>query len=338
LALNRLGVALAEAGFSAKAVVVFAAANQTGALTWTETFQQNWALRELVSNLAQSQSWDKARQIADSIPDASDRAKALGTLAVALAQAGRERASLTAFVAARHSAHSIDTPAERIRALSALAAALTQVGDTAQASVVFAEAHQAASATRDGRQQTEALGALASALVQARDTTQANVVFAEARQVASAIPHASSRAETLISLASALAQAEDTAESIAVFTAARQVIDLYLDQRQQTQRLQDLAAVLIRARRWDEAHVASLAIPDDKQRTKALKSLAEALAQSNILPQATAHLTDLWRRAQTRDDLLHLFVIPPELLRAYPELGQAFLDSFAWVDAQLAAG
>ena len=30
--------------------------------------------------------------------------------------------------------------------------------------------------------------------------------------------------------------------------------------------------------------------------------------------------------------------LPPELLRAYPELGQEFLDSFAWVDAQLAAG
>jgi hypothetical protein len=32
-------------------------------------------------------------------------------------------------------------------------------------------------------------------------------------------------------------------------------------------------------------------------------------------------------------------VVPPELpTNAYPDLGQAFVDSFAWVDAQLAVG
>jgi len=55
-------------------------------------------------------------------------------------------------------------------------------------------------------------------------------------------------------------------------------------------------------------------------------------------PQAVALLADLWLHAQTRDELLRLFVVPPELLRTYPELGKELLDSFAWVDAQLAIG
>ncbi|NTU79091.1 MAG: hypothetical protein HGA45_06770 [Chloroflexales bacterium] len=61
--------------------------------------------------------------------------------------------------------------------------------------------------------------------------------------------------------------------------------------------------------------------------------MAAALAQASLLPQATTLLTDLWH-----DELLRLFAIGAALLRAYPELGQAFLDSFAWVDAQLAIG
>ena len=73
-------------------------------------------------------------------------------------------------------------------------------------------------------------------------------------------------------------------------------------------------------------------------RAAALRSLATALNKVGLLLQSAALLAALWCRAQTRDELLGLFAIPPDLLRAYPELGQGFLDSFAWVDAQLATG
>jgi hypothetical protein len=43
-------------------------------------------------------------------------------------------------------------------------------------------------------------------------------------------------------------------------------------------------------------------------------------------------------RADGVGTLLGLFIVSPELLRASPELGKAFLDSFAWVDAQLTVG
>jgi hypothetical protein len=33
-----------------------------------------------------------------------------------------------------------------------------------------------------------------------------------------------------------------------------------------------------------------------------------------------------------------LFAIDTTLIRAYSELGQEFLDGFAWVDAQIAVG
>jgi len=57
-----------------------------------------------------------------------------------------------------------------------------------------------------------------------------------------------------------------------------------------------------------------------------------------LLSQTISLLADLWHQAQTYDELLSLFVVPPELLRAYPELGKSFLDSFTWVNAQLTVG
>ena len=59
-----------------------------------------------------------------------------------------------------------------------------------------------------------------------------------------------------------------------------------------------------------------------------LATLARVVAAEPILATAL----------QGRNELLALFVVPSELLRTYPELGQAFLNSFAWVDAQLAVG
>ena len=56
------------------------------------------------------------------------------------------------------------------------------------------------------------------------------------------------------------------------------------------------------------------------------------------MPQAVSLLLEIWRRAQTHDELLRLFAVDAELLRVYPELGVQFAERFAWVDAQLAAG
>jgi len=66
--------------------------------------------------------------------------------------------------------------------------------------------------------------------------------------------------------------------------------------------------------------------------------LAAALAQAGQFAQAVSLIADLWHRAQNRDELLRLFAVTPELLRAYPALGRDFRASFAWVDAQLAVG
>jgi hypothetical protein len=101
--------------------------------------------------------------------------------------------------------------------------------------------------------------------------------------------------------------------------------------------LHDLAVILIQAGWFEQAHASIDAITDGDERITALSTLTYAIAQAGHVPQYTALLSNIWRQAHTRNELLKLFTIDDALLRAYPELGQKFLDSFAWVDAQLAA-
>lgn len=155
------------------------------------------------------------------------------------------------------------------------------------------------------------------------------------------------RTRALTALAQAFAQIQRWDDAESAFAAARAAADDFPSEYHRANNLRNelhraydlhsLAQALAQARYWEDARDTTDAIPDKNYRAKSLSAIATALAQAGQLPQAISLRADLWRRAQTRDELLRLFVVPPELLRAYPGLGQAFLDSFAWVDAQLAS-
>ena len=280
------------------------------------------ALSSLATAFAQAQCWAEARTIADAIPKGERRAAALSSLATALAQAKR-------WDEARATAGAISEGGHRAAAFNSLAAAFAQAQ-------CWDEARTIADAILDGEHRAVALSSLATALAQAQ-------CWDEARTIADTILDSEHRVTALSSLATALAQAQHPAAT-ATFTVARTTADTIPDEWGRAGSLSNLATAQALTQHPDApatfaaARATAEAIPNDWSHAKALTTLAATLAQSGLLPQSTALLADLWRRAQSRDELLRLFIVPPELLRAYPELGQAFLDGFAWVDAQLAAG
>jgi len=297
-----------------------------------EELRRSGALSTLAAALASAQRWDEARAVADAIPDDGERperrAVALSSLAAALASAHHPSADET-FAAARAAAVAkLLGDKDRAAALSTLAAALTSA-QHADAAITFVAARTAADAISDDGRRAEALSRLAAALASAQR-------WDEARTIAS-ILNAGYRADAFRSLAAALAAAKHAAAP-AAFVDARAAADAIPADGQRAFAMSAMAAALATAQRWDDARATAEAIPDDRNRTEAFCALAAALAQAGLLPEATAIRIDLWRRAQTRDELLSLFAIDAAILRAYPELGQAFLDSFAWVDAQLAIG
>lgn len=139
------------------------------------------------------------------------------------------------------------------------------------------------------------------------------------------------RTSALNNLTTSLAQAGRFPEAYAVAN------DIH-DDKSRANTLSALAVAFAQARLFSEARTVTDAIPDDRIRAEAFSTLAVALARAGLIYQSVAVLTDLWHHAQTCDELLSLFIIPPELLHAYPQLGKAFHDSFTWVDAQLVFG
>ena len=303
-ALCTLATALDQAGYTTDAATTFALIRTTVEVI-PDVNVRDVALGTLATALAQAGEFAQSHATADAISDLRARATALCALATSLAQAGRSTDATTTFTLAHIAANTIPVVGSQAAALRTLATALAQAGRVTDATTIFAQARAAIDVIPDASARAIALRTLATALTQAGHATDATAIFAQARTATDAISDASARSIALRTLATALTQAGHATDAAIIFAQARTTTDV---------------------------------IPDVSARAAALRSLATALNKVGLLLQSAALLAALWCRAQTRDELLGLFAIPPDLLRAYPELGQGFLDSFAWVDAQLATG
>ena len=323
-----------------------------------------WVLRTLATNLAQAHRWNDARATADSIPKKDIRVQTLGSLAAALAQANRKDEAAATFTLARATADAIPNKLPRTQALASLATSFARADCWDEAAATFTLARTTADTIAEKETYAQALHTLATNLAQAQGWDDARTTadaigdrdmhawalrtlaitlaqahrWNDARTTADAIPDEVPRVQALGSLAAALAQTNHSDEAAATFSLARTTADAIRDELPRAWALSSLAAALANAHRWDAARATADAILNQKSRVEAFAAITTALAQAGHLAQAVALLADLWLHSQTRDELLSLFVVPPELLRTYPELGKEFLDSFAWVDAQLAVG
>ena len=364
-ALRTLAVTLAQAGYTSEAKAAFTAAHQTATAIPTNKGRAR-VLSTLAYALVQAKYWDEARQSALAVPDDLLRTVILRDLACALAQAGHIAEAEANFTAVRQivvtipddniranalrdlasalaqaelwdDAHQIIAAISyrrpRAAALSRVAVRLAQVGLTAEAKTAFATAHQIATTVPGAWECTKALSDFALTLAQSGYMMKAEMVFMEARETAMKVAAGNQRIEVLSMLARALTQ-------IKHWDDARQIATTIPKDNFNTREkvFETIATALLQANQWNDAYQIAISMLHNLQCRIILRSVIIALFQAGLLHQSICMLSDLWCRAQTRDELLSLFDIDAALFRAYPELGQAFLDSFAWVDAQLALG
>ncbi|NTV99739.1 MAG: hypothetical protein HGA19_00365 [Oscillochloris sp.] len=286
-------------------------------------------LTRLVEVLVYSQQWDKARATADAIMDEDWSNRAHNLLVIALSRAH-------CWDEARAAAEATPGAYQRAKLLSRLANTLAHAQLPDEAEITFLAAHRAARAVPQECGHVDALQIVAAALLQANRVTEAQSIFDEAYATATAIVDSWVRETALRSFKPEYWDhcQHEALPLTGMHPVAQEDTEIRSSLTKSLSRAQkpsDVATIIA-----DALAIAS-AIQYTESRTEALRELVITLARTKFLSQATALLTDLWYRAQTFDELLGLFVVPPELLRAYPELGQAFLDSFAWVDAQLKA-
>lgn len=294
-----LAVALVLAGKADEAEAVFATIYQ-----YIENMQdrnRSDVIGLLTIALARCERWEHVRVWAYDISDTFYKTRVLHTLTMLCAEAKQ-------WSEAKRWVGLIPNGTSRVRALSTLALALAKDGQHEKAHATFAAAQTSYDHLKhsDADERVQALGALALARSEAGHAAEARLNFLQAQQLAETIPITQQRIHAFSTLALSLAQAGRSSEAAHAFATA--------------------------------THDAHQSLAQDTIAFGELRALVASLAQAGQLQASIELLCTLWQRITRRKDLMLLFAIDPALLRTHPQLAQAFLDSFAWVDAQLAAG
>ncbi|MEI2579995.1 hypothetical protein [Scytonema sp. PRP1] len=301
--LQKLAVALAQAGNSPRAIAVFKKVKEL-----IDTIEEDWAKAQALSELAvalsiigeaqeASKFFSKAKEVTNAITDNLLKTDKLINLALALAQAQEVNEASLIFNEAKELARTIETW-EQIKVLPKLATAYSQVGFANQAKEVFIEVKNLVH-TEQNWALADDLANLATALVQAQDVTEATKIFRQAIEVKNGFEKGWELTERLRKFAQALVQAEFTNEATEFFTDARKSASTIQQSGQRSKELLDLAGALVRARLIEEgravfAEAEELAHTTEKEsrREKALSKWAAVLNQASFTQEALTICND----------------------------------------------
>ena len=164
-----------------------------------ERLLDDTALRDFCKHLAIRGNFPTALQIAQGISEVEGRARALGAIAQAQAQAGEHKAARVTFAAALQITQGPPKTRGRALTLSHIAQAQAQAGE-------FSVALQITQEILDGVFRAQALRAIAQAQAQAGEGEAARATFAAALQTAQEIPENMLRAPVLGTIVRAQAQ------------------------------------------------------------------------------------------------------------------------------------
>jgi hypothetical protein len=228
--------------------------------------------------------FDHAEALARTITDPYDRARALASLATAIAQAGDPDRAYQLAADAEPLARTITDPRRQARALTSLATAVIEAGDPDRARQLAADAEALARAIADPNDQAEVLAQLATLAAQAGDLDRARQLAADAEALARTITDPRRQAWALTSLVTAVAQAGDPDRAEAL---ARTITNPY----QQAKAFASLVAAVAQGGDLDRAEALARAITDPFQQAEAVTGLAAAVAQAGDLARAARLLT-----------------------------------------------
>jgi tetratricopeptide (TPR) repeat protein len=273
------------------------------------------ALRQLANLHALAQRFDEAREIADSIEDASQKAAAIRELASAFARAGDPRADET-FNQAHEMAITAQYESRNADSLRQLVIALTQVQR-------FDETREVINSIKYGLDQTHALSQLATALARVQR-------FDEALEIADTIQDTARKANTLCKVATALARVDDP-RADETFNHTRGIAKSIQDSYFRVNVLRELATALIQVQRFDEALEIVDAIPDADTQVVVLNELAIVLAgvndtRSDEIFNRAREVADTMQHEASKTDALSKIAIALAQAHRY-EQAQALADS-----------
>ncbi len=261
----------------------------------------------------------RAYEVACTIEDSYNRAKALSELGAALAHAQQKEQAQAVWAEAKRVIGTIEDGYSRAKALSELGAALAHAQQKEQAQAVWAEAERVIGTIEDSYSRAKALSELGAALAHAQQKEQAQAVWAEAKRVIGTIEDSYSRAKALSELGAALAHAQQWAE-------AERVIGTIGDGSSHAKALSELGAALAHAQQWAEAERVIGTIEDGYGHAKALRELGAALAHAQQ-----------WAEAERVIGTINLFY-GNNREKALRELGAALAHAQQWAEAERVIG
>jgi tetratricopeptide (TPR) repeat protein/RNase adaptor protein for sRNA GlmZ degradation len=271
-ALAAIAHTLAKAGCLVEAEAIFAEARQL-ALQIDNHSQQTWALKELITPLADAGYFLTAEEIARTIEDRKWRAWSLATLGALLAKANQPDPSKALFSESQDQALMLSNNHDQAWLLKAIVGALIEASDLDAAEAVT-------QLIRDPQKRAEALSELGTAFVKAALETKANAMFIEAEILGRSINYDFQQGEALQALAKALAQAKHYAE------AERIALTIEVDWAG-TGALVELAATLAQDEQFTEADRIAEMIQDQGGRAFVLRVLALVYARTGNPMAAT---------------------------------------------------
>ncbi len=260
--------------------------------------ERDEALDALTNALIKAQCLDEARTLIDEFIDDGYRSAAQKELSTAFANAGQ-------FELAHSIAMDITDDASQAYALAALAAILINVGQLKRAHDIL---QVAAHAAEDANPYE--IGGFSDDIRALADTL-ANT---------DPCPDESTRAVILRNL-------------IKVLSKEKKLGQPNYDNEEEL----DLSGDLVDEDVQTSLSTSTTALPHESVHLAVVDALEPELDDSNSLQLSITELYEHLNKEKTPDELLCLRHFDPAVFRDYPKLGEAFLDSFAWVDAQLAA-
>ena len=259
------------------------------------------------------------------IKDSSARARALGEIAAAQAQAGQLDAATATLEQALLAATSIEDSSARASALSEIAAAQAQAGQPDPATATLEQALVTANLIEDSFARAWALCGIAAAQAQAGQSDQALVT-------ANLIEDSSARARALREIAAAQAQAGQPDPATATLEQALLAATSIEDSSARARALGGIAAAQAQAGQLDAALVTANLIEDSYYRARALRGITATQFNNKEFIQMLSMTHKAWLQAKTRQEALALLPIATGLFGLSAELGTELCQAFEWVD------
>jgi tetratricopeptide (TPR) repeat protein len=237
------------------------------------------ALGDLAQGLAREKRYEEALEAARIIEVDWRRAEVLGHVVVPMIKQGAYDHATLLLEETLEVALGISNEGKRSEVLSNLVGTLAQGGG-------YEEAMEVTRLIEQDGDRARALSDLAAAVAQAGDEDRASALFDEALEIAHEISrHDLSRQEALGDVASALTRAGRYEKAGSV---ANELTPFSFYGMDLAAVLSGLAEALVRTGRFEEARETAYAIPDDRDRARALSDLAAAVAQAGDEDRASA--------------------------------------------------